>query len=428
MRYKERDVYSWIIFLIWPFFMFVYSFKDFFHKNSQRIFLAFSFLYGYSVFISSGDITRYEDAFYHMRTLTWDQFFWLLTNFWTDKNDIYFELNLTASKPDIYALTSTFIVGRFTENPRWFWGIISVIYTYLILNFINTIANETNIYKNLFNQKVFLFGLILIIPFYYGITGVRFWPALFIYVTYALQYLSTKKNKFIFIAGLSIFFHYSFLLPFFLLIVTAFLPNNRSFYKMMVIGGIFISVVSSVSSSLTTVENITSVFEETAIDDSTSSYTDEGALEIKKEKFSNVNWYVQLRNSSVLYFLIILALFDVFGLFGFKENKFLITTYPLMVIFLTLTLLTIELGSLARFRFVFYILILSRYVILCGLQPNNKILNSIALFFVPFLTFYTIIVFRGGFYTVDPLLLINNAFLTFFINSDVSLSEFLVGH
>lgn len=428
MNYKEKNFYSWVVFLIWPFFMFLYAFKDFFDKNSQKIFLTFSFLFGYSVVLTSGDMVRYERAFYEMRLLTWDQFFYLLTNFWTDKNNFYFEVNLAAAKPDVYALISTFIIGRFTENPRWFWAVISVIYTYLILNFINTIANETNIYKNSFIQKVFLFGLILVIPFYYGVTGVRFWPALFIFLTYSLKYMSTKKLKFIFLTALSILFHYSFILPFIIFLIATIIPNNRSIFRMLLIGSIFISVVSSVSSSLSIIKSATAPFEETSIDDSTKSYTDDEIVESRKQQSSNVNWYVNLRNLSILYFLIILGVLDVFGFFGFKENRFLIITYPLLIVFFILTLLTMGLGSIARFRFIFYILILSRYFILIGIQPNDKRLNTIALLFMPILIFYTIIVFRAGFYTVDPLLLVNNSVLTFFVHSDISLSEFLIGH
>ncbi len=41
---------------------------------------------------------------------------------------------------------------------------------------------------------------------------------------------------------------------------------------------------------------------------------------------------------------------------------------------------------------------------------------------------YIIVVFRAGFYTVDPLLLVNNSIFTFFMHSDISLSELLIGH
>jgi hypothetical protein len=85
-------------------------------------------------------------------------------------------------------------------------------------------------------------------------------------------------------------------------------------------------------------------------------------------------------------------------------------------------------GSLSRFKYVYFLLLLSRFVILAGLQPENKKMKAITKIFVPFLALYILVTFRAGFYFVDPLLLINNSLTMFFLNSDISLSEFIVGH
>ena len=189
-----------------------------------------------------------------------------------------------------------------------------------------------------------------------------------------------------------------------------------------------IFITSSVSSSLNTINKISSNFEETSINESISGYTDEDNLNQRKTAIDQANWYVRFNSQFVLYLFLIIGFFDVLGLFRFKENTFLENTYPLMVIFLALTLLTIDLGSIARFRYVFYLIILSRYTILAGLQPFDIKLKFVSLTFLPILSLYAIVSMRSGFYTVDPLLLINNAFTTFLIHSDISLSELLIGH
>ena len=147
----------------------------------------------------------------------------------------------------------------------------------MVINFINTIAAETTWVRNLYTQRVFLIGLVLIVPFYYGVTGVRFWPALFLYSTYALKYFYKKNVKYLLIASLSILFHYTFLLPVLLLILARILPNNRLLFKILIVVSIMIFSVSSISTSLGTVKNVTAVFEETAIEESSSAYTDEEA-------------------------------------------------------------------------------------------------------------------------------------------------------
>ncbi len=97
---------------------------------------------------------------------------------------------------------------------------------------------------------------------------------------------------------------------------------------------------------------------------------------------SETNWYVSFKNISVLYFFIVIGILDVLGILRFKENSFLIKTYPLIVVFLALTLLTSQLGSIARFRFIFYILILSRYIVLSGIQPFDAKLKYISINFL----------------------------------------------
>jgi hypothetical protein len=425
---NQNNIYSWIGFLFVPFAMFLYALKHFFNKNSQLLILAFSFLYGYSVFLESGDITRYETTFYDVASYTWGDYYYLLTNFMSLNKELYYTVNTAISKPDLYSLSLNFIITRFTDNPRWFWAFVSLIYTAFAINFINAIAAETNWIKNLFSQRMFFIGLVLIVPFYYGITGVRFWPALFLFATYALKFLHSKKIKYLLIASLSILFHYTFLLPIILLIITIFIPNNRFFYRILILISLLIFSISSVSTSLGAVKNATTVFEETAIEESSSAYTDEEALIVRKERGLQTNWYVQFKNVSVFYFFLILGILDVFGVLRLKENNFLKATYPLLVAFLVLTLLTYGLGSIARFRFIYYILILSRFVILAGIQPFDNKLKFASFVLAPILILYTLVVFRAGFYTVDPLLLVNNSILTFFMHSDVSLSELLIGH
>ena len=65
---------------------------------------------------------------------------------------------------------------------------------------------------------------------------------------------------------------------------------------------------------------LSSFFEETSLEESTSAYTNEEAVEERKERGVQLNWYVKLKNMSVFYFFIILGVLDVLGIFRFKER------------------------------------------------------------------------------------------------------------
>ncbi len=425
---SKNIVYRWFAFAVWPFGMFLYSLKNIFNKNNQHIILAFSFLYGYSVFLFSGDILGYEKSFHQMIDLNWNDYWYLVTTRFLSKEVITSTESLIHTQPDYFALSLQFFIGRFTDNPRWFWAVVSLIYTSFTLNFFNYIYSKTNWIQNSFSQKIFFIGLILIVPFYVGVTGVRFWTALFLFISYAVKFLHTKRVLYFIIASMSALIHFSFILPIFLLLLSFLLPMSRFIYKIIIMISLAIMFASSVSSSLSFIANLSSNMEESAITERTESYTDEDGLEHRYKKRSNTNWYVRYSANAVLYFFIFLGVIDVLGLFRYKENKFLYNTFPLIFVFLVLTMLTKDLGSISRFRYALYLLILSRYSVLIGLQPNDIRLNGLANFFVPILSLFVIVSLRTGFYYVDPLLLINNSILTFFVHNDISLSELLIGH
>ena len=425
---SENNAASWILFFLFPFATFVYALKNFFNKNSQRLILAFSFLYGYSVFVTSGDIARYEQGFYDIVMLSWGDFEYLLTNFMNPMKRELYDSNVLSNKPDIFALITSFTVSRFTDNPRWFWAIISLINTFLIIKFTLTISREITWFKNLASQRIFFIGLALMVPFFYGVIGIRFWPALFFFMIYAIRFLKQKKFKYLFIAALSILMHYSFIVPFSLLLLAYLVPKSKMIYKSLVLFGVVIFAFSSVSSSLNTIKSISNNFQETTIEDSANSYTDEEVLNERIDAKKGNNWYVQLKDDLILYFFLIIGILDVLGILVFRENSFLKRMYPLFVVFLILVLLTKDLGSISRFKYIYYLLFLSRYAILVGIQPYNGLLRYISYSFAPILLLYVVVTFRAGFYTVEPLLLVNNSVLTFFMHSDMSLSEFLIGH
>lgn len=425
---KQGKFSAWILFILWPFLMFLVSLRNIEKRDTQVYFLLFAFLYGYSVYLFSGDILNYEQAFHSVVEYGWDDFTYLLLNSLSpDKHNLY-EINSLNNKPDIYALVLSFIVSRFTENPRWFWGFASLIFSYTFINFINSFKVYLGWTADSIVQKILFFTLVFIVPFYVGVTGIRFWPALFIFVTYALNFLNKKDFKYFLLASSSILFHYSFLFPSLLLLLIFFLPNSRYIFRIIFFVSLLIALVSSTTGSLAYFRASSDYFEETAVESSIDAYSNEEVLESRKIKYQNANWYKKMRTESVFFFFVFVGILDVFGIFRFKENKFLLNIYPVFVIFLALTVLTYNLGSISRFKNVFYLIFLTRYSILAGIQPFDIKLRTISYCLIPIMTIYVLVSFRAGFYTVEPTLIINNLIGVFFVHSNVSLSEFLIGH
>ena len=124
----------YLSFFIWPFGAFLFSLMHIFNKHYQKVIIAFSFLFGYSVFFYGGDIVRYDNFYKVVSIYSWSDFFKIIFN--------PFDLSIQAfyagaEKPDRYTFLLQFLFNRFTENSRWMFGFISVVFTALYLGYVN---------------------------------------------------------------------------------------------------------------------------------------------------------------------------------------------------------------------------------------------------------------------------------------------------
>ena len=425
---KNNLYYLWIIFLFSPFFAFLLAIKRGFNTYYQPIILGFSFIFGYSVYFYSGDILRYIETYEMVKYYTWNDFWFILSHPFDGNALSQYPENLVNRKPDKYALILQFIVSRFTDNYRWFFALASLIYTKFFLMFLNEVYNKMGIKPQDFLHYIFIIFLLIVVPFYVGVTGIRFWTALFLFLYFLFKYFDKGGFQTIFSAGLSLFIHYSFIVPVALLFLVHILPIKKFATKILVVISLAIFFISSTTSMLNNIQRAVSITEGTNIEENVGSYTDADLLEQRKSKSNETNWYVSLRSDSVFYLLIIFFILEFGGFLKLKDTIFTSRVYPLIVLFFCLTLLTYHLGSLGRFKNVFYLLVFSRYAIIYPVANNRKVLKSLSIILLPFLVLYILVSFRGGFYFVDAYLVINNIIGVFSLRSTESLSEFIVGH
>lgn len=426
---RHNQFSYWILFIIWPFLAFALALRKGFNKSYQPIILAFSFLYGYGVYLYSGDILRYQETYSIVATYDWQDFWYLLSNKLDTKALELYPANSVNRKPDIFALCLSFLTSRISESPRLFWGLVSLIYTWFMLLFFNAVYKHLKIgIKKRWHYVIILF-LIMIIPKYVGVTGIRFWPALFLFMYFFMIYIDNgKKIKFIAGAALSILFHYSFFVPVLFLIVSHFLPFKSISIKILVLSSLIFFFLSSTTTIFSYLSKAVDASDETVIGQSAEGYANQDLYTQRLEKKSQKNWYVLFRSESILYILLFATLFEFIGLAKLKETKFTQDMYPYLIVFFCLTLLTYYLGSIGRFKNVFYLLALSRYAIIFPTNHNNRFMKSLVILLAPTLLIYTVVTFRAELYYVEAMTPISNSITMFCVRSSESLSEFLVGH
>lgn len=415
-----------LFYFVFPFFGLVQGMKNFLKRNSVLPIVIFGFWFGYTVFYYSGDVLHYRDNFKFLIDYTWNDFFTIVWNNYSREGvGIFNKDNLFHSKPDLFAITLGFLISRITEEPRLFFAVLGVIYFFLVSHFLKEAVVYTNSSYNK-NWKLFFIFLVFIVPFYVGITGVRFWTALFLFGWMVLRFINTGKTKFVFFAAFSCLMHYTFIFPVAVVSLTFFLKLNKSIAKPVVILGVIYALLSSTTSSLDFISDIVKLADNEVIEESASSYLNQDRLSERHADVAATNWYVQWRIHLINIFFLSFYLIDFFYLRNKNpvKSKFFERNYD---IFFLISLFTLNLGSIARFIYIFYFFVLIRLMEIHSSDCVKKysIWSKIAL---PILFLHILVTFRSGFYFVDPYLVFMPSILLVFFESDVSLSQLLIGH
>lgn len=423
---KNAKYVLWLS-LIFPFLGFIYSMVRLDRRSYHKVILFFAFWFGYTVFLYSGDVVSYYDDFEKVVAYSWSDYWYLLQHLFDEYKGIQLDVIVYNSKPDVYALTLSFLVSRFTENPRWFFALVSVVYTGLFLLFIGEVLKLVKIKRSIEWKILFAF-LLLIVPFYVGVTGVRFWTALFFFLYFLLRFLNTRKQVNLFYILGAVLIHYTFVVPVLILYLYRVLGVNRAMAHVFVFASLVFFGLSSATSTLDFLNETISVLDDSRVKTSAASYTNVEVLEGRKTVMAEANWYVRWKELAVTYSMLILFLLEYFSILKIRTDNFLRSWYFLYVLFFCVTLLSFKLGSLGRFSYIFYILTIFRLLYSCSISDITPKLKLISFLLLPTLILHVLVTFRAGFYFVDPLLLVGNPAVFLMESSDISLSQLLIGH
>lgn len=414
--------------LIYPFLSFTTAVRHFFTQKYTTTLLFFAFWFGYTVVYYSGDIISYKDDFEYLAEYTYKDYFYQLINNFNEENKYkYSDHNVYNSKPDIYALTLGFWVSRFTNEPRWFFAVVSILYFYFMIKFLYETIRFTRI-STRYNYKLYFVALALIVPFYVGVTGVRFWTALFFFLWMLVRFLNNRKFKYILLCGLSSLIHYTFAFPFIVVLIAYFIPINKILYKYIILLGLIYIPLAPYTSNLGIIKSIVERIDQPSIQRVSAGYLDQNYLDNREKSIQEANWYVSWRSKLLNLFFFSFFIVDFFFLSKLLESYRSPFFNKLYYLFFIIALFTLNLGSLNRFLYIFHALSLIRCMQYARASLKSKILSFFNIVFIPILILHVLVTFRAGFYFVDPLLLIGNPIVFLILNSEISLSELLIGH
>lgn len=221
--------------------------------------------------------------------------------------------------------------------------------------------------------------------------------------------------------------HYSFFVPFLIVFIFHFLPLKEYFTKILVILSLLFFLLSSSTGIFKVLSNVVEATEETTVGKSMESYADEDIYKQRLAKRKSVRWYVKFRANAHYYLFFILFSGELLGFFKLSETLFTKRQFPLLVLFFCVALLTFNLGSIGRFKNIFLLLILSRYVVLFQYNFRSYFYKVLGYSLSPIVIIYFIVLLRSELFFIEPQLLFNNSVGLILTRSSESLSEFIVG-
>lgn len=405
-----------ILFFIWSFPAFLYAIYHIRNKRYHAVILLFSFLFGYSLILTStsSDVFDYTTSFELMRQITLNEFLTSLLNILKRQDN---ESNIMVmTQGDIYTLTLQYIISRFTSNARWFFAIASVIYTYLFLRFSRLVVKDIK-WKSFWPVRFFYILFLIVIPFYVGATGIRFWTALYLFCIFSYLLIKRGRIKYMFFASFSVFIHFSFIIPIVFLIIYHLGKKSKLLLNTFLLVSVLILLSSSYIESVFNFMNEYSEIFGDQISQKVNTYANLDFLETRNRKISELNWYVSFNNYALTIFLILLFLLERIRIIKWDKNEIMKNLYPFITIFLALALISYNLGSIGRYKRIFMLFSFIYLTIMASI-PNNKLISKyIGIILIPIMIIYAYVIFRTGIQTFDIKLLIVNPITVFILLS-----------
>ena len=398
-----KNIILWLIFLIWPFFSFVFALLTYRNKTSKLIVFSFLVLYGLTFVLSFSGADAYV---YHQRLLANAKR--PFSEFWNMVGGIYAD----DTSVDFVEPFISFLVSRITSKHFLLFGAYAFVFGFFYLRSINLLI-EKAVNKLNTNEFLHLFFFIMINPIF-NINGFRFWTATWVFFWGAYHVILLKDKRYLIPALFSSFVHFSFIIAFAVLLLYSLAGNRNTIYFTVLI-------LSFILPGLITpyLNNILPGLGQ-GLQDRYTSYTNENYILNIEEHRSTLKWFVT--NNFSLYYLFFAILFLKYRSKDSGNDNELNNLFSFLLLFLSFTNFFSGIPTMQRFQVVFLIFG-ALYVFLVLLHLHSK-----KMYFLTLISLFPILLqaalgFRLGSESINVFLLF--PIPGFILNQEIALSRFL---
>jgi hypothetical protein len=391
----ERHYGKYLVSLIWPFGWMIVAFRYYRSGWAKNVFWLFCIFFGLTFIIAADSPGTADSARYarwllemHGHDITLKQF--LGTLYSTDTN-----------YSDVVQPLITYIISRFTDNPRILFVVFAAIFGYFYSRNTWFVLERTEGGVT-FIMMVFMLTLLLLNPIW-NIGGFRMWTAANVFVYGTFIYLVQGKWTGMVWVFVSIMFHFSFFLP--VLVLVLFIISGKSLML-----GYLIFVVSyfitelPVSRSGEILNYFPDVFRLKL-----AGYSDLDYIQQIGDAVGQLNWYVVYADRLMKFTILILtSAIYFFGMNPIRERKELTNIFGYAMFLYGFANLANLLPSGYRFIILANIFMFSYFIWVISFNPNIRILKPLFIISIPVLILSDLLSLRIGLEAASIISIIGN--------------------
>lgn len=222
-NFKKNLTLKLVLFIIAPFFSFLYSLRKLNSKSSLIIFFLFGMLYAWSMdcHIEAYDFTRISRDFY-------------LQNYTTEEvfNEIHLFFIGESNAKELYKLVLTWFAQLFSNNYHTMYLLASIPFLFFMLKSLRLITGDRQNFDNSF--YFFVLVVLFIAPFdLFQLSNYRFPTAAWIAIYSLLQIFQKQQIKYYLLLLITPYIHSGLWPMLIFLLIYKLLPKNLKFFKII---------------------------------------------------------------------------------------------------------------------------------------------------------------------------------------------------
>ncbi|MDJ0646052.1 MAG: EpsG family protein [Flavobacteriaceae bacterium] len=403
-KVKEESLFAYVLFLIWPFFASLLSFKEYKKGWAKNMVWLFVIFYGFTfVILDEGmDSNVYRENFliYTLNDYSLSEFI----------STLYSE----SSKVDILQDLLSYLVSKVTDNYHILFALYGLVFGFFYSRNIWYLLSRA--LPHLKDINIIIITCFVFVVGFWQINGFRFWTATHIFVFGMLPFLFENKKKYILVSALSVFVHFSFVVPLAIVLAYYFIGNRLTIFFYFFVVTFFLNEIdiSLIRDNLFYLPDL--------FYDRTYSYLNEDYKIIRVEQRSTYNWYALYYRKFFNWVLFLLSIIIFYsGRKIMKQNYGLLQLFSFALLFFGLANILSSIPSGGRFVSIAQLLLVASVFLYIQLETNLKAVRSAVLFSTPVILLFIAVSLRIAFETISLTAVAGNPLISLFGENDLSL-------